>query len=341
MDLLPSDDQCRLTESFRRFLAANLPVTRLCGAGPDQDLRHWPGLAELGCFGIDVGEESGGAGLSAVEQALLCIEAGRHLVSPAFVATMLAATAAEAAGDHALLERVLGGELRVVLANAVSAGPGAGPVPDGHYHLIGSVEEGDHPAILVTPAGTALLPHELLHGAQSQPCIDETTGLAGIDLFDAQPTLFVPASVADLYPRALLLAAANATGMAQSVMEVAVAYAGERRQFDRPIGTFQAVSHSCADMAIRCETALSQLSQAAIALADNSADAAFDVRAGMLIACRAAIDNAERAIHLHGAMGFTRAMPLHHFLKRAWLWNTLFGGCHQLLDDLAALPTPP
>lgn len=93
-------------------------------------------------------------------------------------------------------------------------------------------------------------------------------------------------------------------------------------------------------MALRCEASLSLLTQAGVELSDNSAAATFDVPAAKLLATDAAIQNAEYAIQIHGAMGFTRELPIHHFLKRAHVLAGLFGDNRELLEIIATQPTP-
>jgi len=342
MDLLPSAEQMQIVEAFRAVLSAELPLGRF--AAPDgaaaEDTHRWPVLADLGCFAVGLDEEHGGAGFGLAEELLLGIEAGRQLVSPALLATQLAARAAVRAGCHALAARIVAGRCPVAFAlPADPRGYDATPIA-GRFRVLGCASAADSALLLCTPQGSAVLASERLPPLAMRPCVDETLVLGECALDGLAPELFVPAVTEDLYLRGMLLGAAMSVGLAQRAQELSVAHASERRQFGQPIGSFQAVKHACADMALRSEAALSLLTQAALGLADGAAHAAFDARAARLLATEAAIGNAGQAIQIHGAMGFTREMPVHVLLKRAHVLGCLFGERRELLEELAAMPTP-
>ena len=149
----------------------------------------------------------------------------------------------------------------------------------------------------------------------------------------------VPATTASLWRDGALLTAALQVGHAAEALDLAVAYAKERQQFGKPIGTFQAVKHMCADMLVRAEVARAAV-HAAACLADEpdvvAAEAAVAgctpgrlvdraVGGAKLLADEAAIANARAAIQVHGGMGFTWEVPLHLHLKRARVLSTTFG----------------
>lgn len=123
-----------------------------------------------------------------------------------------------------------------------------------------------------------------------------------------------------------LLTAAFLVGMADALTEMAVAYAKEREQFDRPIGSFQAVKHICADMAVRSEVARVATHAAACVLDDPSVgEGARSLAGAKLLANEAAIQNGRAATQVYGGMGFTWEVDVHLYLKRAWVLNTAFG----------------
>ena len=133
-------------------------------------------------------------------------------------------------------------------------------------------------------------------------------------------------------PRDAQLAALSleATGIAQKVLELAVEYAKTREQFGRPIGVYQAVSHRLADTYVETELARSLAYWAAWCLA-NEADATLAAPAAKAYAAEAAVRVCERAIQVHGGMGFTWEHPLHRYYKRA-LWIESFeasGATHR------------
>ena len=146
-----------------------------------------------------------------------------------------------------------------------------------------------------------------------------------------------------------LLTAALQVGHAAEVLDLAVAYAKERHQFGKPIGSFQAVKHMCADMLVRSEVARAAV-HAAACLADApdvaGAEAAAagcapgqllerSVSGAKLLADEAALANARAAIQVHGGMGFTWEVPLHLHLKRARVLSTTFGTPAELAAALA------
>jgi alkylation response protein AidB-like acyl-CoA dehydrogenase len=133
-----------------------------------------------------------------------------------------------------------------------------------------------------------------------------------------------------------VLTAAFAVGMARACTELSVAYAQERRQFDRPIGSFQAVKHILADMAVRTEVARASVHAAACTLDDPEVgDAARAVAGAKLLAGEAAVTNGLAATQVHGGMGFTWEVDVHLYLKRAWLLATVFGTSSDHADTVA------
>lgn len=134
-----------------------------------------------------------------------------------------------------------------------------------------------------------------------------------------------------------LLTSAFQSGMALACVEAADAFALERQQFNRPIGSFQAVKHILADMAVRAEVAKVAVDAAACALDDP--EGATNERAlsgARLLAGEAALDNAKSSLQVHGGMGFTWEVDVHLYLKRAWVLNTAFGTPTEHADTLAA-----
>jgi alkylation response protein AidB-like acyl-CoA dehydrogenase len=123
-----------------------------------------------------------------------------------------------------------------------------------------------------------------------------------------------------------LIDAAALAGIAGAALEMAVAYAGTREQFGRPIGSFQAVKHHCANMAIAARCARDQTSFASVALDDGRADAHLQVECAFFVAGMAALENSGKNIQIHGGMGFSDEADPHLFLKRARLQIAIGGG---------------
>jgi alkylation response protein AidB-like acyl-CoA dehydrogenase len=127
-------------------------------------------------------------------------------------------------------------------------------------------------------------------------------------------------------PRLRLIDAAALAGIAEGALEISVAYAGMREQFGRPIGSFQAVKHHCANMAIAARCARDQTNFAAVALDEGRPDAQMQVECAFFVAGSAALDNAGKSIQIHGGMGFSDEADPHLFLKRAQLSIAIAGG---------------
>jgi alkylation response protein AidB-like acyl-CoA dehydrogenase len=299
---LPNADQVQLARTIAESLAALLPLFRL-HASSVEEARTWSSLDEIGIFGITVSEAHGGSGLGAAEEALIAIALGRCLAAPAVLATIWA-THAQQRG--AAIE--LGGR-RVAAAYR-------------HGERIIIVEDPAADLVLVRDTDAAAL-YEL--GDRNDCDVDHrlwlaqlrTTGSLGepIAHFDATQLL-----------RLRLLDAAALAGIAEATLDMSVAYAGMREQFGRPIGTFQAVKHHCADMALAARCALDQTSFAAVAIDEERDDAALQVESALLVAGSAARENAANNIQIHGAIGFSDEADPHLFVKRAQLLITLAGG---------------
>jgi alkylation response protein AidB-like acyl-CoA dehydrogenase len=134
------------------------------------------------------------------------------------------------------------------------------------------------------------------------------------------------------------LAAALLLGLAEAVTDLAVAYAKDRRQFDRPIGSFQAVKHILADMLVRAEVARAAVYAAGVHLDDpDVGDVQRAVATAKLMAGDAALANGKACIQVHGGMGFTWDVDAHLYLKRARVLDTVFGSTQSQAEVMASL----
>jgi alkylation response protein AidB-like acyl-CoA dehydrogenase len=144
-------------------------------------------------------------------------------------------------------------------------------------------------------------------------------------------------ALAALRLQGALLTAAYCVGMADALTDLAVAYAKEREQFNRPIGSFQAVKHLCADMVVRAEVARAATYAAACVLDDpETGEIGRALSGAKLLANEAAIVNGKSATQVLGGMGFTWEVDVHLYLKRAWVLDTHFGGVDHHADSLYA-----
>jgi alkylation response protein AidB-like acyl-CoA dehydrogenase len=137
--------------------------------------------------------------------------------------------------------------------------------------------------------------------------------------------------VAAALDRGALGCAAQALGLAQRMVDMSVLYTADRQQFGRPIGSFQAVKHHMANVAVRLEYARAPVHRAAYALANHQDCASRAVSHAKLVACEAANLAAKNSIQVHGAMGYTWEVDLHIFMKKAWALANTWGsaGYHK------------
>jgi len=305
MDLLPTPEQDEITASIQAVLTDRHTL------GQPMSDELWTAAADQGWFGLGMSEDRGGVGYTIVEEALLCIELGRGCVPGPFVGTILASAALEAD----LRAQIISGERRVGLAERLG---------DGYRILDG--ESG----------GLAVLLDEMVLGEigelSAEPCLDPLTSLG-------TTSEWRDVDEAGDGDRATLLIAATLAGLAAATTVQSVSYGMDREQFGQPVGGFQAVKHRCADMAVKSESALTQVHYAAIAFHDGQHDDhRFQIEAAAVVAARAAVENAEINIQNHGGIGFTLEHTAHRYVTRARVLAGLRGGLRTHLADLLAQP---
>lgn len=284
MDLYPSDDQAAFRQASIDWLAGNMPLE----AARARPRGQRDGIAAMGWLQMSAPADSGGLGLDHATEALVFAELGRHLAP---VAVMSSAVAA----------RWFGRTGKVALAIRPSEATRVFDPADAPAALLATSEGA---LILAVPAGTS-----------SRASLDLSTDQAIL----AAPQTLDTREGAGAYRHLMLLAAAYALGTADAACAMAAAYASIREQFGQPIGAFQGVKHPCADMAVRCAVARSQLYYAACSLDAAASDAAFHVAAAKRLCDGAALDNARANIQVHGGIGMTDDASPHLLLKRAHL----------------------
>jgi alkylation response protein AidB-like acyl-CoA dehydrogenase len=332
MDLLPSAEQLETVEAVSVYLKEKLPVSRyqrFSYDSLDTPGAHLKNVAALGWFGFALDESMGGSGGSLTDEMLMMREAGRH-VAPLWIAGgFLGARIAALNGSREIVRDILQGMAAVALATAASEESAGSVARSGRVQVTGG--EGARYAVLVDADGALLidLSKAML---QRTPCIERQLSLHHADLTAEAAVAFVPVSRENLFGRASVLLAALQVGNAEATRDMAVAYAGLREQFGRPIGSFQAISHMCVDMALRCEQAWNQLCYGSLSLQERMPDAVFQVSSAAFLANRAAIDNARANIQVHGGIGMTQAHDANYFLKRSHVVETLLGGSYLHLE---------
>jgi alkylation response protein AidB-like acyl-CoA dehydrogenase len=306
----PSADQLELIDALDASIGELLPIDRLHKAR-GETAETWSQLRELGVFDIALPEDVGGSGLGAAEEALMALSLGRRLAAPSVLATLGVAHARPTDGSASF-------QGRSVAAGFVSGGRTI-IVGDDEAELV-LVRDGTSARVIKRPPlGNTV--EDFLWGEPLRAAAGagETVGE-----FDAAGLL-----------RLRLLDAAALAGVAATALDEGVAYANMREQFGRPIGSFQAVKHHCANMAIAARCARDQTSYASVAVDAGRADAALQVECAFYVAGQAALDNAGKNIQIHGGIGFSDEANPHLFVKRAQLLAAIAGGLEAANERIA------
>jgi alkylation response protein AidB-like acyl-CoA dehydrogenase len=321
MDFDLTEDQREIKNVAREMLSARSPFAKVREAAEaaEYDDALWREIVELGWPGIAVAEEHGGQGLGAVELAVLLEELGYACAATPFLATAVAAAVIQAGGSDEQRGRWLPG----LISGELRAGLG-GPdlVVDGH---------GADVVVLLEDDGARLLAGGQ---AESEPliAIDPTRRFATVR-GEGEPL------AADTADRVRAAIAAEVVGVCQRALEMTLEYVKERKQFGVPVGSFQAVSHRCAQMLLHTESARSTAYYAAWAA---DADPERLGEAAALAAAAAATGAREvpaSAIKAHGGIGFTWEADVHWLYKRGEVDRALLGGAkrhHAALARAAA-----
>jgi alkylation response protein AidB-like acyl-CoA dehydrogenase len=326
MHLLPNDEQNEIVSGVARFMEASLPFERLFGAGgvPPSDIEAlWKAAADAGWFGLSLPESGGGVGYSVVEETLVQRELSRNLAPLSLLATPLAAHVALAAGEGDLARELIAGRRRAGFAVRL---------PE---HLL--FLDADHCDLALTLKSDRLDLREIGPTARREPasCLDPT--LSAVRVRSSGRGVETVAATYDtaIMAQARVLIASHLTAVAERARDMAVEYAKLREQFGRPIGSFQAIKHRCADMAVRCEAAFTQGCVASAGLRDGIADTPLHVASFFVVARDAAVENTRHAAQIHGAIGMTEEHVAHLLIKRTHVLQSL-GADRGLLQTLLA-----
>ena len=318
IDLMLNEEQAQIADSIAGVVAAEFPIRRLYSGTFDNDAGKWPLMAELGWFGLGLPEASGGVGYGIIEEMLLLRHTARRLVSPSLLASVLSVHVSEALGDKALCTALVAGEKRAALAY------GGDPANEGRV-----VDAAGADVFLAwTDEALYLLDRSELDLVEKRS-VDPSLSLHGYSARAGTARRCVDVA---LVTRAEFLAVAALAGIAEDTAARAAAHALEREQFGKPIGSFQAIKHICADMATRAEALTGQLTYAATMLDARTNSANQEVVAARTIARSYVPQNCEENIQVHGAIGFTSDFEAHFYLKRANLLN-LAGADHRRLQE--------
>ena len=316
MYLAPDGDEIAIAEAAATFLADAMPIARLHEANcADLNANLRLLLGDMGWFALAVPQVFGGSGLSSVEHALFFREAGRQCAPVDLLAQCLAANAI---ADASLRQSVIAGTIGVALM-----------VPDGSETRIFGAADASH-ALLVCPNETRLYSMANIT-TTPRPALDPANRIRVASQLPAPNETIAGSTIWQL---GQLGTAAMLVGIAEAALELIVDYAKVRETFGRKIGTWQAVRHPCADMAVRVESARAELWYAAAALKEGRADAPVHLDAAKHLANLAGHGNADINIQLHGGIGVTDEHNAHLLLKHAMVLLRLFGTKRSLLARL-------
>ena len=308
-----------------------------------KDNVDWSLLVQAGWVGLEAPEHCGGAGASFAEVAVVLDQMGRAAASTAYlggavlsVGALNSLQAADSRDD--LLTRVAAGTVRTAVALPTDGGTAPpfrfdGTTVSGRAGFVPDATDADELLLMAAgPDGAPLIvgmPADALD-VKPQPVLDETRCLTTVaaDAVAVEQsavwTLGAEAAAA-LLDRARLAVACDSLGLAEAMLEATVSYARVREQFGRPIGSFQAVKHACADMLVAVTVGRRLVADAVEALAAGTPGAGTAVLMAKAHACGSAVDVAGKAMQLHGGIGYTWESGIHVYLKRAALNRSLFG----------------
>lgn len=355
MDFALSEDHLMLRQSARTFLEKEISLTRVLVPGATvEDASYdanWRKIADMGWPGLVIDEVEGGSGLSCIDLAMILGEMGRSLAPSPFLGTLFGTWAIQKGGSPSqkkgLLSGIASGSIRMALAIADASGAVDGPCREAMARRQGEGWSLTGAKSFVIDAAAA---DWLVVAAQ-----DEQAGRRAFFLVEAwQPGVSidllpwrdVTRQVADvrlqnaagerleeedamLWPwlrdRVVFALATESAAGAQRVMEMTVDYAKERTAFGRPIGGYQAIKHSLADMLGQIECCNVATLYAAWALSQNDARAPVAAAMAKAYTSEAYMAVTQRSIQIFGAIGFTWEMVNHLYFKRARANAELFG----------------
>lgn len=351
-----SQDQRLLQDGVRRFLEQKSPLDRVRRAADGNEWAPgdlWDGLCELGVPGLLVPEAFGGMGLGILDAAVVYEMMGRYVTPAPFAgASVMAPLALVHAGSQAQKElwlpKIAAGRVRagVGVSEKITVREDAGVNANGgklNGKALFVIDQADAGLFVVADRDDGLhLVKSDAPGLSKRALLTvDKTRSTGELVFEGVAAERLPGANAGVVARMIdagrVMLAADTLGAGQMMIEKAVAYAGERTQFGRVIGSFQAVKHMCAEMAAQLEPCRSLVWYAAHALDEVPGDA-------RLMACHAKSHSSEvgrfvarTSTEVHGGMGFTDLLGLHYWFKRIGLDRQLLGGPEQVRLEAARL----
>lgn len=367
MALITTDEQEALRDVMRGFLqkySTESDVRSVMDGDDGYDAAAWRTAAEqIGVQGLVIPEEMGGGGYGFDELAIVMEETGRTLFPAPLLSTAVLASSALLAvgGSQAgeLLARIAGGDLIATVAvseaklhwdpdditTLASESGGRWALSGSKPYVLDGAQAGVILVAACTRAGVSLFAVESgADGLSVDPLdsMDKTRRFAAAR-FDDTPAVLLGGdgsaweTLSGVYDRALAALACEQAGGAQAVLEMTVEYLNVRHQFGRPIGSFQAIKHRCADLLVEVESARSAAAYASAAVAAGADDASVAASIAKVYCSQAFYHVAAESIQMHGGIGFTWEHPAHLYFKRAKSSEALFGWPADHRDRIAKL----
>jgi alkylation response protein AidB-like acyl-CoA dehydrogenase len=343
-----SQEQTLLQDSVNRFLTdtVELDSVRKISMAEESDAAVWSGLVELGIPGLLIPEDKGGVGLGSLDAAVVAECLGNHVTpSPYISSAVIAAVALEKAGSQDdLLGAIATGAKRVGIAYTEAIGARA----DASLAVKGDKVSGKSLFAMDTDADEYLVATKEQHLYLIARDQAKVTNLTTIDLtrttceliFDKAEARLVsddPAVYLASLDAGRVMLAADTLGAAQNMVDQSVAYAKQREQFNRPIASFQAVKHMCAEMAADLEPCRSMVWYAAHALDNIVEEARVNACHTKALLAEVGKGIAKTATEVHGGMGFTDLLGLHYWFKRIGFNRQMLGAPELVREEAARI----
>lgn len=337
-----------LREQARRYLAQAKPTELARAAiadGTGFDAGLWQELAELEWIGILIPEAHGGAGGTMLEATLLAEEIGRALHPGPFLSTAVLAAVALRETRPERLPELAGGSVRAAVALApglvVRGGSASGRATgvleaDGAgLLLLAAAGDGGAPLLVAADAPAAGIT------VSREPSLDESRSTCTLELADAAVEVLAEGdaaetAIAEVETAGAVALAAELLGGAAHCLATTVDYAGNRIQFGKPIGAYQAVKHACVDVMIEVEATRAAVRHAARLVDAGDPDRRLVARLALVQARRTLRSAAASSIQLHGGAGFTWDNDAHLYLKREKASERLLDAPWQDVQTIAA-----
>lgn len=358
MSLATSQEHDELRSFVRDFMSTRFDepaVRRMMDDPLGHDPSVWAQMAgQLGLPGLAIPEPFGGSGAGLTELAIVFEETGRHLAAAPLLGTSMAAQALQASGDPSV-----GQDLAALAAGTIGSFAWLDERGRDRAHLsrdgdrvsgVLSFAPDANAAELIVVADSSRGAEILLavdahdEGVTVEPLItiDPTRrwSLVRLDGARCRPIGDVGegrSTLDDVLDRTSTLVSAELVGVAERALELSVEYAQVREQFGRPIGSFQAIKHLCADMFVQVEAARSAVRYAVWCADEKPAELPMAAAIAKSYCSEAASAVTETAIQVHGGIGFTWEHPAHLYFKRAKSGELLFGTPSEHLERIATL----